>query len=182
MTKRYQNRFRRWIRLHHLRLKRINDTPKNVARGVALGVFLGIFPTFGLGLILALLFSWLFKMNKPAAIIGSLIMNPYTSLFFWAASYVLGAMILGMGWDEAWQTFQNLNGSLFRDGSIFHMDEAMKSTLHLLAKGVLLPYLLGNLLLSAAGAFLSYYITIETVIAYRHAREKRLAHRRERHR
>ena len=174
MTKKYKSGIRRWIRLNHLKLKRINDTPKNIARGVALGVFLGIFPTFGLGLLLALLFSWLFKMNKPAAVIGSFIMNPYTSLFFWAASYVLGAMLLGMSWDQAWGAFKSLNGSVFREGSILRMDETLKSTLELLAKGVLLPYLLGNFILSVVGAALSYYLTLETVVAYRHSRQKHL--------
>ncbi|MDH4099017.1 MAG: DUF2062 domain-containing protein [Nitrospirota bacterium] len=178
MTKKYKSGIRRWIRLNHLKLKRINDTPKNIARGVALGVFLGIFPTFGLGLLLALLFSWLFKMNKPAAVIGSLIMNPYTSLFFWAASYVLGAMILGMSWHEAMDAFKSLNGTMFGDGSIFRMDETVRATLQLLAKGVLVPYLLGNFILSVVGGAVSYYLTLETIIAYRHARQRRLEKKR----
>lgn len=176
------NRLTRWVKLHYTRLVRLNDPPHRIAKGVSLGVFLGIFPTFGLGLLLALLFSWIFKISKPAAVIGSLIMNPYTSLFFWAASYVLGAMLMGVSWSDAWATFESLNGSALSDGSLLHMDEAMKSTLHLLAKGVLLPYLLGNFIISAAGAFVSYSLTLRTVTAYRHAREKRLAHNREKHR
>ena len=83
-----------------------------------------------------------------------------------------------LGLALAWITFESLNGSVLRDGSLLHMDEAMKSTLHLIAKGVLIPYLLGNFIISAAGAFFSYSLTLRTVTAYRHAREKRLAHKR----
>jgi uncharacterized protein (DUF2062 family) len=86
----------RRVRLVKLQLLRINDPPERIARGAALGVVCGILPTFGFGGFIAFGLAFLFKANKAAAILGSLIMNPITTPFFWTFSIILGSLILGV--------------------------------------------------------------------------------------
>ncbi|MBE9528587.1 MAG: DUF2062 domain-containing protein [Proteobacteria bacterium] len=85
----------RRVRLIKLKLLRINDPPERIARGAALGVVCGILPTFGFGGFIAFGLAFVFKANKAAAILGSFIMNPVTTPFFWTFSLMLGSLILG---------------------------------------------------------------------------------------
>jgi uncharacterized protein (DUF2062 family) len=68
------------------------------AGGGAVGVWLGVFPTFGLAIPVAYVLAWLLKLNKGAALAGSLIMNPLTTPFFWVLSAVTGAALTGTDW------------------------------------------------------------------------------------
>lgn len=74
---------------------RLNDPPEKIARGAAIGVFMGIFPTFGAGIILALAAASLMRVNRAAAALGSLVMNPFTAPFFWALSVFIGSVLMG---------------------------------------------------------------------------------------
>jgi len=76
------------------------------------GAFLGVFPTFGLGILIALALAIAFKFNKAAAILGSLIMNPLTTPFFWTASSVLGALLVNRDWHHTLKTFQAFSAHL----------------------------------------------------------------------
>src|SRR5512135_3368866 len=87
--------FRHWLKFQYIKLVRLNDSPEKVAGGLALGVVLGILPTFGLGVVLALFLAGPFKVNRVSAVIGTLVMNPWTTPFFWALSYMAGSMVLG---------------------------------------------------------------------------------------
>ena len=51
------------IRKSFVRILHVNDTPHKIAAGVAIGAFIGVFPTFGIGSLLALFLSGLFKYN-----------------------------------------------------------------------------------------------------------------------
>ncbi|MFQ5736869.1 MAG: DUF2062 domain-containing protein [Thermodesulfobacteriota bacterium] len=83
------------MKLIYLRMMRIDDPPERIARGAAIGVCMGILPTFGAGIVLAFLLAFVFRANKAAAVLGSFIMNPLTSPFFWTLSIVLGSFITG---------------------------------------------------------------------------------------
>jgi uncharacterized protein len=78
------------------RLLTINGTPPGIAGGFALGLFLSVVPTFGLGMVAALALAPLLKLNLPATYAGTLIVNPFTGFFFYAADYFVGAWILGI--------------------------------------------------------------------------------------
>src|SRR4030066_1909704 len=83
-------RCRRTFRYISLRLVRVGGDSVHVALGFALGVFLGVFPTFGLGIPLALFLASMFRWNRVSALLGSLVMNPLTTPFFWTLSGTLG--------------------------------------------------------------------------------------------
>ena len=79
-------RLKRKARLTYLKILRIDDPPERIARGAAIGVAMGVLPTFGLGTLFALAFAFVFRANKAASVLGSFIMNPVTTPFFWTAN------------------------------------------------------------------------------------------------
>lgn len=145
-------RFKRKSRLVYLKILRINDPPERIARGAAIGVLMGILPTFGIGTLLAFGASFIFKANKAAAVLGSLIMNPLTQPFFWTVSIVLGSFILGEDSATIFANFKN------------------NSAVHAITRASLV-YLTGNIIISAGLTVASYYIVKKGVIGHRRHKE-----------
>ncbi|MCM8800828.1 MAG: DUF2062 domain-containing protein [Candidatus Omnitrophica bacterium] len=94
--KKRRNKFIAFFRLIYLKLFRINDTPARIAWGLSLGVFCGIMP--GTGPIAALFLAWVFKVNKAAALLGSLSTNTWLSAIIFLLSIRIGAGIIGKEW------------------------------------------------------------------------------------
>jgi hypothetical protein len=117
------------------------------------GVFLGIFPTFGVGTPLALLIASLLRWNRISAVLGSLVMNPFTTPFFWTLSGSLGAAIFRA---DAKMVLQSVGNG-----------ERMKS----LSEAALI-YLTGNTLIALAVAVVSYFVSRKLVMAYREKRQE----------
>ncbi len=93
--------WRRWgffrqFKLNMIKLARIQSEPDAVARGIALGLFIGFTPTFGVQIILALLFAFLLKQNKIATFVGVWITNPFTAPIIYGLEYKIGRMLLGL--------------------------------------------------------------------------------------
>lgn len=141
-------RIKRWINLHYYKIIRIDDPPYKIARGVAIGVFMGIFPTFGLGIVFAIITAYILKANRAAAVLGSLIMNPLTTPFFWALSSAIGAVIL-------WEDKEVVMASIKNHHLLNGMGWAF------------LVYLAGSFVVSTVFAALSYFITKKWVIEHR---------------
>ena len=144
MKKRSIKRFLRYI---YLKLLRIQDTPEKIALSFSVGVFIGIFPTFGLGGIIMILICYLFKLNYIAGILGTFIMNYFTSPFFWALSYMLGDFITTG--EIKWRGFERAGAKIF-----------------------ILRYLLGNLIISILCSILSYFVVKNIIITYRKRKRK----------
>ncbi len=152
-------RIKRWLKLHYYKVMRIDDPPEKIARGVAIGVFMGIFPTFGLGIILSIISAYILKANRAAAVLGSFIMNPLTTPFFWAISSAVGAVIL-------WEDKEVVMASVKNHHLLNGMGWAF------------LVYLVGALVVSTLFAALSYFITKKWVVEHRkHKAMKMLAKR-----
>lgn len=151
----------RWVRLQYIKLVRLNDTPEKIARGLALGVVIGIFPTFGLGVILALFLAGPLKVNKVAAVLGTLVMNPWTSPIFWALSYLVGSVVVGNNLHEIAANLKELTANKDIIGKV-------------VGREVLFPYIVGNVIVTAAAAAVSYVGGFQAVRLYRNARVKRL--------
>lgn len=133
---------KRVFRYAYLKIVRANDSPPKIAFGVAIGVFLGIFPTFGVGLVLAYILAVIFRVNKAAAVVGGLIMNPVTTPFFWGVSALIGAYLIGG------DTQVILNE--LKSGKIFKvMGESF------------IAYLIGSLVISLFFAAIGYFVTLE---------------------
>ncbi|MDO8446948.1 MAG: DUF2062 domain-containing protein [Deltaproteobacteria bacterium] len=161
----WHERAYRWLRYTKIRLLRINDTPEKIAKGAALGVFLGIYPTFGLGLILAWVGSAVMGWNKAASILGSLIMNPLTTPFFWTLSAFTGGFIFNK---DSRLLYEEIKvGELFANGGVL-------GTL----KTSALMYLVGNTIIAVLFSGITYFIVKDAVIKHRNKlHEKRLRKR-----
>lgn len=144
---------RRFFRYLYLKLIRANDSPHKAAMGMALGVALGIFPTFGAGTILAIVLASLFKWNKASALLGSMIMNPFTTPFVWSASAFLGSFLTGYDWGKVLEELKN--------GAIFDV-----------MSGPCRVYLLGNTVLAILIAGVSYIIVFRIVTLSRKNRKR----------
>ncbi len=152
----------RWVRYHYLRLVRLNDSPEKVALGFAIGVTIGIFPTFGLGIFIVIFLSWLIKINKASAIIGTLVMNPWTSPFFWALSFFTGSLMLGNNLNETALLIKGLNNT----------ENLWRS---IVGKRLILPYVIGNITVTAVTAAASYLAVFYLVRVYKNSKKGRAA-------
>lgn len=153
-------RLKRTFRYISLRLVRVGGDPVHVALGFALGVFLGVFPTFGLGIPIALLLSSMFRWNRVSALLGSLVMNPLTTPFFWTLSGSLGAAIFRVDAGKVLKSVQD--GERLRSLTV--------------GAGI---YLAGNVIIALVSAVISYFLAVRAVTLYRKKRRERRRKRRE---
>ncbi len=151
---------KRRMRLIKLKLLRINDPPERIARGAALGVVCGILPTFGFGGFIAFGLAFVFKANKAASILGSLIMNPVTTPFFWTFSIMLGSFILR-------EEYSVMLNKITRDGLVAGFTH------------VYIVFLLGNSIIAAAFSYFTYKIVKNGIYAHRRHRDEKKRRNRE---
>lgn len=137
--------FKHFLRFIYIKLLRFKDSPEKIALSFSIGVFIGIFPTFGLGGLLVIIISYLFKLNYAAGLLGTFIMNYFTSPFFWTLSYFVGDIITS-GKVE-WRSISR---------------ESFKS--------FALSYLVGNLIVSAIFSIVSYFLIKNLIINYKKRR------------
>ena len=93
--------FKKIINLIFYKLFKINDTPHKVALGVGLGVFAGLLP--GTGPIAALFMAFVFRANRAAALLSSMITNTWLSLVTFILAIKAGSVILKVDWQRVQQ-------------------------------------------------------------------------------
>ena len=127
------------------RILRTEDSPKKIALGLAIGVFWGIIPTFGFAILFSLPTAFLLKGNKLAAILGTFVVNPFTTPFIYAFEYKVGQLVLKtaplpLSWD------------------IFNLENLLD-----ISKALLV----GSIFLAIALALLTYFLTLQITIKHR---------------
>ena len=148
-------RTRRQLKLIYLKTIRINDPPESIARGAAIGVLMGILPTFGLGIVLSIICAIIIRANKTAAVLGSFIMNPITTPFFWTLSAGVGSLIF---WEDRTKILSHIMDHQFLNG----------------AGWAYLVFLAGNLIVSTVFSVGTYFIIKRAVERRRRERALRL--------
>lgn len=88
----------RWLKLIYLKLFRINDSPQKIAIGLGLGVFFGVMP--GMGLLAALFFAFIFRVNRAAALLGSILTNTWLSIPVFVLAVKTGTLITGISYKD----------------------------------------------------------------------------------
>lgn len=146
---------KRTFRYIYLRLVRVGGDPVHVALGFALGVFIGIFPTFGIGIPLAILLASALRWNRVSALLGTLVMNPLTTPFFWSISGAVGAAI-------------------FRADARHVLENGRRLESFTKGAGI---YLVGNTVVALLVAAAAYVLALRAVVLYREKRRIRRAHR-----
>lgn len=152
--------FFRQFKLNLIKLVRLRVEPDEIARGMALGLFIGMTPTFGVQMILALIFAFIFRQNRIAALIGVWNTNPVTAPFIYGTEYEVGRVLLGMPYPDA---------------NIEFTFEAMKQLGWQLAS----PLCLGSLVLGIPVTIVGYALTLHLIPFLRKWRIPRWPRRRQ---
>ncbi|MFK5925559.1 MAG: DUF2062 domain-containing protein [Desulfuromusa sp.] len=155
--------WRRWgffrqFKLNIIQLARLRSEPDAIGRGMALGLFIGFTPALGFHMLLAIIFAFLLRQNKIAALIGVWISNPFTAPLIYGLEYEVGRMLLGLpplginhfGRELSWSLGAQLG----------------------------VPLLLGSLVLGIPVAIIGYSVTIRLVPSLRHWKIPRWPRRR----
>jgi uncharacterized protein len=125
------------IRLKLRQLVSLRASKHEISLGIGVGVFIGVFPTFGLGAIAIALIAPFLKFNIPAALIGTIIANPFTMpLWVFLSCWVVGldASSMKVGEESLLQIFRHYSG-------------------------VLLMYIIGVTIISICAGVISYIFT-----------------------
>lgn len=166
-------RTRRWFRYMYLRLVRMDDDPRLVALGFSLGTFIGVFPSFGLGIPVAYWLAGRLRWNRAAALLGTAVMNPLTTPFFWGVSWGFGAVLFRIDAATIAQAKAGMEGVGW--STLGALLEGPRLKIVLFGGAV---YLVGNTVISLAVSTASYAIVLRAIRLYRHERERVIAWRR----
>jgi uncharacterized protein (DUF2062 family) len=104
------------------KLSGISAEPRKVAMGYALGIFLAASPLIGLKVFIAIALTFIFKLNKLAAIIGVFHINPLTGPIFYGFSFLVGNSVLGSNasFDLTWPiTINTLHEMVSANSKVF---------------------------------------------------------------
>jgi hypothetical protein len=145
--------FRRRLADYYRRLMESPGKIDEVAGGFALGIFIACSPWLGLHTLLVLALCTLTRRSLAAGIMGSLVFNPLTGVFIFAAELELGRHLL-----------HRRHLSLPRGLTLDY--EGLKLLLH--ASGHLfLPLLIGSLIIGGAAAVIAFFWLRTSLRAYR---------------
>lgn len=169
------------------RVRRIPDPPHRVARGVAAGIFVSFTPLFGFHLILAALLALILRGNIVAALLGTLIGNPFTFPLIATVSVELGAWMLDMPEGmPLYRIVADLSAAMFQLWynilAMFTSEPTNWDRLGTLFEGVFKAYLVGGLVPGIVCGGIGYVVTHRIIEVYQKRRVKRLKARVEKRR
>src|SRR3989338_1914636 len=124
------------FRFLYEKLVKINDSPQKIAIGFGIGVFLGILP--GVGPVASLASAFIFRVNRVAALTGSLLTNTWLSVVTFVAAVKIGALVTGAQWQDVYEQCQ----SIFKS---FHWKDLLNVSLIQILKPLLIGYLVVGL-------------------------------------
>lgn len=142
----------RFFRYIYLKLFRINDSPQRISLGFGLGVFLGVLP--GVGPVAAFAFAFLFRVNRAAAVLGSLLTNTWVGVVTFVLAVKAGSAIFGMDWHVVQSEWK----ALFKEFSFKNLMEFRDE-----AAAVMLGYGLISLVIGAA----AYLVILFCITVFR---------------
>ena len=136
----------RWLRRTRQILLHVEDSPSRVALAFAAGVFIAFSPLLGIHTLLAIVIAVAFRLSKPAIVVGAWTNNPWTIAPMYSAGTLVGCFVLGVSPASLSEIDWSLHGRAFYES---------------LAAGfrpLLLPSVVGNLLLGAVAALVSFLV------------------------
>jgi uncharacterized protein len=152
---------RRWLDA----LLHVDDTPERTAAAFAVGVFFGFSPFLGFHTLLAIVFAFLFNLNRVAALLGVYSNLPWIIAPYYAIVTMIGARIIG---HKPPAGFKAQLSALFQlsvfSGEFWHR-------LITILKPLLWPYTVGSLLGAIVMASLAYPLALAFVTSRRRIHE-----------
>ena len=149
-----------FLKLLYDKLVLINDTPQKIALGFGLGVFLGILPLTGP--VAALVLSVLLRVNRVAALAGSLLTNTWLSVVSFFLAIKIGAAVIGLKWEEVKESYE----LLLKD---FHWRDLLGASV----LKIIEPLVIGYAAIGFISAFLAYLIALMILNHHQHKRHAR---------
>ena len=153
------NLVKKWFKSIYHQLVEINDSPHSIAMGLGIGVFLGIYP--GVGPLVSLCVAVLLRVNKAAAILGSVLTNTWFSLLTLALAVQIGSGITGTEEGVVKQHWKELTTG-------FSWDKFFNT--HLLE--MLYPIFVGFFVISLVAGILTYIVAY--IVLYLRHKTKRV--------
>ena len=141
--------FRRVLRYHWLKFRRLQEDPRKIAGGIALGVFIGITPTIPFHTVAVLSLAALLRVSPVTAFIGIQIGNPLTVPAIYLAAYKVGQFLLYRG-----------------KPLVFPETFSFEAWLNVLWQGGV-ALQVGGVVLAIAPAIVAYFVTLWIVQRYR---------------
>jgi uncharacterized protein (DUF2062 family) len=152
------------------KIKNLQGDPHFVAMGMAIGVFVAITPTIPFHTIFAIVMAYALKGSRPAALLGTLVCNPFTIVFIYYACYKVGNLFFG-GTLSAEKSVNTLLDIIKQDVGLY--DRILFFTdfarTHL---KVFATMLVGGVVIGVPAGLASYFITKQFVIGIRLASKK----------
>ncbi|MFC1804763.1 DUF2062 domain-containing protein [Candidatus Omnitrophota bacterium] len=131
----------------YTKIFKVDDTPQKIALGLGVGVWIGILP--GAGPIASLLIAFVLKLNRSAALIGSLLTNTWLTLVTFLPSIKIGSAVMELSWQE-----------VHGEWLLIVRDFSLANILKLSALKVALPILIGYLIIGFFLGVVLYLITL----------------------
>lgn len=97
---------KRLTKLIYLKLFRINDDPLKIALGFGLGAFVGVMP--GIGPAIALLFAFIFRVNRASALLASIMFNTWIGLIAILLAIKIGSVVTGLSYNDIYLGWNGL--------------------------------------------------------------------------
>lgn len=143
------------------RLTRLPGSPHSIAAGFACGAAVSFTPFIGLHTVLSILLALAVRGNYLAAVVGTLVGNPWTFPLIWVATYELGHWLLGSPPAHVPPLEEPELTSLFED-----------------LRALIWPMTVGGVPLGALVGFAIYFPMVRMIAAYQEARRRRRLRRR----
>lgn len=149
------------LKLIYAKFFLINDTAHKIALGLGLGVVAGIMP--GLGPVAALFLAFIFRANRAAAVLASLLTNTWLSIITFLLSIKAGSAIMNTAWKDVYE-----ESLLFLKN--FQWQNLFKESVFKIA----LPLLAGYLVVSLSLGLIVYLAALVIIKGIKHARKSRV--------
>jgi uncharacterized protein (DUF2062 family) len=161
------------------RLTRLSGTPQTIACGFACGAAISFTPFIGLHIALSMLLAWILRGHLIAAVVGTIVGNPWTFPFIWLSTYKVGQILLGSADAAPWPAVTMFKHVVFDLGDLIwpaltgNLDwDALKEVVHDLS-ALIWPMLIGSIPLGIVAWFVSYLPLTKAIDAFHRARENR---------
>lgn len=143
------------------RLARLPGTPHSIAAGFAAGAAISFTPFLGLHIIMACCIVYLTRGNYLAAVIGTVVGNPWTFPLFFALTGAVGTLIIG--------------GDAVAEIPVWDWDAILAGPVDYFSKflPVVFPLIVGGIPVAIIVWFLTYLVFKELVTRYRARRKPR---------
>lgn len=161
------------------RLTRLPGTPHNIACGFACGAAVSFTPFVGLHIALSMLLAWPLRGHMIAAVVGTVVGNPWTFPFIWLATYKVGQILLGSAEAAPWPAVTMFKHVVTDLGELIWLTltgvntwDALKQVL-LDLRALIWPMFVGSIPLAVMAGFASYIPLAKAIDAFQKARDSR---------